>query len=1005
MNLCAATLVHRAVRLLHVSALALPFAALTLLAAPRPAAAESPDAGVAAVSTTATVEATATVSAPPPPALAANANVSVQVDARAAAGAVARAAVRAVPVVPVRLRGAIAFGGLGVDDMRVLGPHLALSGGVDADLASFFALGARADYLVAGAPGDARPLRANYFGGSAIFRAWTDRPRREGFSLELGAGYLRVADDFAPSGAVLEVALARLASAHDGAKGQGLGGALVLRGQHGVGATSGYRALTLGLEADLDLNLPGEGGADPAPAAIRHVFGVEGLLGGAPAADGARDPGRFSGGFGMWAGFPLGAVVEPQIRLDAVRSAGGEGLDPRYGYGAAGGLRVRFDPWAPIYLEAHGGYAWLTERDHGAYADVGAGLRYTPCKDDAHWALLVGARGRLGFGEAAGLTGLYGTLGVEYVGGPAYARPRCVEAPPVVAAEGGAEVRVEVPAPRVDVSATVDAGASVGVQNPNPTPTQNPIQTPTQTPVRTPPVARTPPPAEESEVPSEPVPFPMRIGLEGTFGWLDAAQPVSGVAGGLALHLDMQITHWLALGARLGYVARPDGATDANLDAIDDLNTQDFRALQATAGPRFTAWTDEASREGWDFELGAGWMGRGGRLDGPGLLAEGAIYRKFGTISDSGFVGDLSLGARYQQGFGAAGDFRAVLVSIRGGLGWDQPLPEVPVDDVPGFSYTTGLRLALGVPFSAPGPLEPGSLFGFGGHFGVPLGAWFELRARGEFLSRSQGTKEKGDQTSMVSFTGAGVARLRFDRVAPLYLEAGAGYATNTGTPALYVPDAGFATFGAGGRLTWCGTDSALEIGAEGRIGLGDNRGLDAIFLVIGAEYAGGRRSIGRDSFGCRMTTRARERNEANARAAAERDAQLRAATRAGGSVGVGGSVGGSVGVSGGVGGSATVVVPAPVQPVRVEVLLGVSLFGGAVSVRVDPSMLPLARLAGAGRVEVRIEGPESALVTAEAQVRGVLDRDGKRLDAVVRVPTNSSQIRAIFTIWPPGAR
>jgi hypothetical protein len=34
-----------------------------------------------------------------------------------------------------------------------------------------------------------------------------------------------------------------------------------------------------------------------------------------------------------------------------------------------------------------------------------------------------------------------------------------------------------------------------------------------------------------------------------------------------------------------------------------------------------------------------------------------------------------------------------------------------------------------------------------------------------------------------------------------------------------------------------------------------------------------------------------------------------------------------------------------------------------------------------------------------------VLDRDGKRLDAVVRVPTNSSQIRAIFTIWPPGAR
>ncbi len=938
------------------------------------------------------------MSAPPPPTVAANANVTVQVDARAAADSAARTAVRAVPVVPVRLRAGLGFGALGVDDVRVLGPHFALSGGIDADLASFFALGARADYLVAGAVGDARPLRANYFGGSAIFRAWTDRPRREGFSLELGAGYLRIADDLAPSGAVLEVALARLAGAHDGTTSQGLGGAIVLRGQHGVGATSNYRALTLGLEADLDLNLPGEGGADDAPATVRHVFGVEGLIGVAPAADGSREAGRFSGGFGMWAGFPLGPVVEPQLRLDAVRSAGGDGLDPRYGYGAAGGLRVRFDPWAPVYLEAHGGYAWLTERDHGAYADVGAGLRFAPCKDDAHWAFLLGARGRLGFGEAAGLTGIYGTLGVEYVGGPSYARPRCVEAPPIVAAEGGAEVRVEVPAPRVDVSVTVDAGASVGVQ----TPTRTPAQTPTQTPVRTPPVARTPPPAEEPEVPSEPVPFPLRIGLEGTFGWLDAAQPVSGVAGGLALHLDMQLTHWLALGARLGYVTRPDGVTDVNLDAIDDLDTHDFKALQVTAGPRFTAWTDEASREGWDFELGAGWMGRGGRLDGPGLLAEGAIYRKFGTISATGFAADLALGARYQQGFGAAGDFRAVLVSIRGGLGWDQPIPEVPVDEVPGFSYTTGMRLALGFPFSAPGPLEPGSLFGVGGHFGVPLGAWFELRARSEVLTRSQGSKEKGDQTSMVSFTGAGIARLRLDRVAPIYVEAGAGYATNTGAPALYVADAGFATFGAGGRLTWCGTDSALELGVEGRIGLGDDRGLDGIFFVIGAEYAGGRRSIGRDSFGCRMTTRARERNEANARVYAEREAQRRAATRvATGTVGVGGSVGGSVDVNGG----ATVAAPAPIEPVRIEVLLGVSLFGGAVSVRVDPSMLPLARLAGAGRVEVRIEGPASALVTAEAQVRGVLDRDGKRVDAIVRVPTNGSQVRAVFTIWPPGAR
>ena len=145
---------------------------------------------------------------------------------------------------------------------------------------------------------------ANYFGGATLFRLWTDRPRREGFSLELGAGYLMVASDLAPSGAVLDVALARLAGASDGSSGQGWGGAIIVRGQHGVGAASGYRALSLGVEADLDFNLPGTGGAESTPASFRYVVGAEGLLGVGLGRDGAREPGGFSGGFGAWAGRP-----------------------------------------------------------------------------------------------------------------------------------------------------------------------------------------------------------------------------------------------------------------------------------------------------------------------------------------------------------------------------------------------------------------------------------------------------------------------------------------------------------------------------------------------------------------------------------------------------------------------------------------------------------------------------------------------------------------------------
>ena len=116
-----------------------------------------------------------------------------------------------------------------------------------------------------------------------------------------------------------------------------------------------------------------------------------------------------------------------------------------------------------------------------------------------------------------------------------------------------------------------------------------------------------------------------------------------------------------------------------------------------------------------------------------------------------------------------------------------------------------------------------------------------------------------------------------------------------------------------------------------------------------------------------------------------------------------GGTTGGGVTFTGG--GTVYVAPPPPPQPIVVEVLLGVSLFGGALDLRVDPSMLPLARFAGAARVEMRLEGPSAALDAAEARVRAVVDAEGKRLDAVVRVPTNGSQVRAIFTVWPPGAR
>jgi len=908
----------------------------------------------------------------------ASANVRVDLDARAAADRAASAAVNAIPILPVRLRLELAFGGVGAEDVRLLGPSVSIGGGVDIDLASFFGLGARAHYLVAGAVGDARPLRANYFGGAALFRLWTDRPRREGFSLELGAGYLMVASDLAPSGAVLDIALARLAGASDGRCGQGFGGAIIVRGQHGVGAASGYRALSLGVEADLDFNLPGTGGAASTRAAFRYVLGAEGLLGVGLGRDGAREPGGFSGGFGAWAGFPLGPVFEPRVRLDVVRRAAGDADDARYGYGAAGGIRLRFDRWTPLYLEAHGGYAWLTERGSGAYADVGAGLRFTPCDDDAHFAVLLGARGRVGFGDAVGLSGVFATLGFEYVGGPSYVRPRCIDAPPEP----------------VEAEVVVDVTPVAVVVSPNPQqPTTPRTVAPTPTTVSGGGSAEGSAEVEgsaeyEGEDDGMDFRLPLRLAVELVFGWLDARTSVNHFASGFAIPLDVQITRWFALGARFGVITGSDGPTDLNLDARDDLNERDFTAVQLSIGPRFTLWTDEVSHEGWDFELGGGWMGRGSRLDGPGVLAEAALLRRVGTISDGGIAADVSLGVRYQQGFGQASEFRALLLTMRAGLGFSQPLPEGQADTTPGFSYTLGVHAGFGAPFAAPGPLTNGQLTAIGLHFGLPIGPWLEARARADFVHRAQGTTPDGNYTSMLSYAGSGVVRLRLDRVAPLYFEAGAGYAASIGAPALYVPDASFAVFGGGFRVTFCDSDSALEAGVEARVGLGDNRGIDGIFFTVGGELAGGRRTIGERGFWCRF---------------ARRQAAVGAS---GGSMQANGSIGGSTAPNGSVGRAVmTPVVAPPPQPVVVEVLLGVSLFGGALDLRVDPSMLPLARLAGAGRVEVRIEGPAAALASAELRVRAIVDADGKRLDAVAQVPTNGSQVRAVFTIWPAGAR
>ncbi|MCB9563119.1 MAG: hypothetical protein H6708_22185 [Kofleriaceae bacterium] len=66
---------------------------------------------------------------------------------------------------------------------------------------------------------------------------------------------------------------------------------------------------------------------------------------------------------------------------------------------------------------------------------------------------------------------------------------------------------------------------------------------------------------------------------------------------------------------------------------------------------------------------------------------------------------------------------------------------------------------------------------------------------------------------------------------------------------------------------------------------------------------------------------------------------------------------------------------------------------------------MPLDRLRSGGLVEVELSGPEDALARYEASLRGLLDREGVRVDAWSRLAGGGAVVRARFTIYPPGSR
>jgi hypothetical protein len=91
---------------------------------------------------------------------------------------------------------------------------------------------------------------------------------------------------------------------------------------------------------------------------------------------------------------------------------------------------------------------------------------------------------------------------------------------------------------------------------------------------------------------------------------------------------------------------------------------------------------------------------------------------------------------------------------------------------------------------------------------------------------------------------------------------------------------------------------------------------------------------------------------------------------------------------------------PGPPRPVEIDVELGVVLWG--VQVRIDPQLLPLDKLRGAGGVQVILFGPPAALPSYAAALYAIFNWQHIVVRGWTYVPSAGQTVRARLVIWPP---
>jgi hypothetical protein len=258
---------------------------------------------------------------------------------------------------------------------------------------------------------------------------------------------------------------------------------------------------------------------------------------------------------------------------------------------------------------------------------------------------------------------------------------------------------------------------------------------------------------------------------------------------------------------------------------------------------------------------------------------------------------------------------------------------------------------------------------GFALVFGLPVTRWFEPVAQVDLAYWLRTASPDEPAPLVYSFLGG--VRLRMNGLAPLYASVLGGWQIATSRSPQTVGDGAIVDVGFGLNLLPCG--GALQIGVHYRRGLShEAEDFNALFLVMGGTFGSRVGSVGEAPLGEGSPARCGASPTTPSLEARRYDASAQVAA----------------------------------TPVEVSVVIGAALLGGLVQFHLNPTVLPMERLVRAGYVTVRVEGPPEALPQASAELRAALDARGVTVQHAGTVAISGArEVRAVFTLWPPGAR